>query len=517
MIKKIALILSVCFVFLMNVSNVFAAPQITEVMYDPTKGGEWVEIYNPDDTPLDLKGWKIFDGVNHTIPGQVIVPPGSYMILVDDKSAFISAFSDVTTTVIDIVTSFNNDGDTIILRNSLGTDISSMSYTSAAGASKNDKTLQNVGTEFLPWFPSIGTGTTVTKAEIDAATPVVDTTTIAPTKTTAVQSQTSSPYHAWPSDMQLYVSAGSDRISLAGAEVVFEGKVLSAARKTLPNADLIWTFGDGGSDRGTQARHTFHYPGSYVVILDVISGDYIAKDQIQVEVIKPNIEVSAVELGEKSYVELYNNTVYDIDIGGFVLEAEGLTGTHFTIPKNTLVLKGRKIIFPSVITKLFIKTNNVALKFPSGELVAKYQKEDITPEQVVANVERDVVDDTSNSQSAASYNRVEVYSKKIFASVFNTEREVESTQSDISDMQSTSTLAIATSTNDVATTSISSIQSVAAVSGAGFDITQHPRVLFVISLIVGIIALFSVLAFVDRKERESLGISKESSEIRIIE
>jgi hypothetical protein len=506
--KKYVIQISVlCWMCIMGHTTAVAAPQITEVMYDPIKGGEWVEIYNPDDTPLDLKGWKIFDGTNHTIPGQVIVPAGGYVILADDKSAFISAFSDITTTIIDIVTSFNNDGDTIILRDSLGNDISSMSYTATAGASKNSKSLQNINAEFLPWFPSIGTATTVTKAEIEAATPADPTPTSQPAQPTPT-----SPYRAWPSDMQLYVSAGGDRVSLAGAAVIFEGKVLSAARKSLPNADLIWTFGDGGSDRGTQVRHTFHYPGSYVVILDVISGEYIAKDQIQVEVVKPNIEVSHVELGEKSYVELYNNTIYDIDIGGFVLEAEGLTGTHFTIPKNTLVLKGRKIIFPSVITKLFIKSDNVVLKFPSGELVAKYAQDSKTIQTEIASSTTPVEDNTPSPQSVASNNPVEIYSKKIFASVFNTEREGETAQSD----QSTSTLAIATSTDQATTSTVSSIQS-AAVSGAGFDITQHPRILFISSLIIGIAALFTVLAFVDKKEREALGISKESSEIRIIE
>jgi hypothetical protein len=254
-------------------AQVSAALQITEVMYDPVRGGEWIELYNPDDAPVDLKGWKLYDGASHNISANaLLLGAGEYIILADDKNAFVSAFSDITTTIVDIVTAFNNDGDTIILRNASGADISQMSYKASAGASKNNKSLQLIGDEFLPWTPSIGTIAVVTKAEVEAATPSTDTTTAAP-KTTAVAQQTSSPYHAWPSDMQIYVSAGGNKVSLAGAEIVFDGKVLSAAKKSLPNADLIWTFGDGGSDRGTQVRHTFHYPGRYVVLLDVISGD----------------------------------------------------------------------------------------------------------------------------------------------------------------------------------------------------------------------------------------------------
>jgi hypothetical protein len=513
-------------VFLMCVlfvtpSSALAGLQITEVMYDPAKGGEWIEIYNPDDTAVDLKGWKLFDGASRSISttATVLLNPGEYIILADDKNAFVSAFPDISLPVIDIVTAFNNTGDTIILRNPSGTDVSTMTYTESAGASKNNKTLQFISGEFLPWFPSIGADASVTKAEIEAATPATPTTptTNQPTTTQTTQSQTSSPYRAWPSDMQLYVSAGEDKIALAGADVIFEGKVLSAARKPLPNADLIWTFGDGGSDRGTQVRHIFHYPGRYVVLLDVISGDYIAKDQIFVEVVPPQIEISKVEYTDKSYVELFNNTIHTLDIGGFILQAGGLTGTHFVIPKNTIILAGKKVIFPSEITRLLIKSDDVVLKFPSGDVIYSFTQKDKTEKQ------DQILQAENLTQSEPGVTQLpdteiekvkEVYSNNIISSLYQRLTNQPSI--------GTSPTSTATTTEEMSNTTEASetqppIPQVAAIGTVDSNWLSSPHIPFILIVIFGVLALFLVLHYLDKKEREALGISKEADEIRIIE
>ncbi len=497
------------YLFFCLVQPAQATPYITEVMYDPNSGGEWVEIFNPDDAPIDLKGWKIFDGSSHTISVSAIVPSSGYIILADDKSAFVSAFNSITTTIIDIVTSFNNDGDTVILRSPTGTDMSTMSYTSSAGASKNAKTLQLIEGNFLPWLATPGADSNTTKAEAEAAAAASNTTSNTTQTSTAVQPTPSSPYHAWPSDMQLYVSAGGDKVALAGAEVVFEGRVLSAAKKSLPNADLIWTFGDGGSDRGTQVKHTFHYPGNYVVLLDVISGDYIDKDQIQVEVIKPNIEVSAVQTGERQYIELFNNTIHDLDIGGFILEAGGLTGTHFTVPKHTILLSGRKIIFPSAITKLIINSTNVSLKFPNGEVLASYDKakEGELLSETVSIKESSAIE----IQNLADSNITQSYSTNILPSIFSIEDTAQTVDEGVVPETAQAT------SSDVGIIENNPLPMVAAASATGFDITKHPRIIFSTALLAGIMLLFSVLGFIDKKERESLGISEEADSIKIIE
>ncbi|HZF67714.1 MAG TPA: DNA/RNA non-specific endonuclease [Gemmatirosa sp.] len=69
---------------------------VTEVMPDPTKvldtAGEWIEIYNPGDAPVDLRGWQLASGPTvvtattppserHTIAVSVVVPARGLVVL----------------------------------------------------------------------------------------------------------------------------------------------------------------------------------------------------------------------------------------------------------------------------------------------------------------------------------------------------------------------------------------------------------------------------------------------------
>jgi hypothetical protein len=50
---------------------------INEIMYRPVSGDErdeYVELYNPSATPVDVGGWSFTDGISFTIPaGRVIL------------------------------------------------------------------------------------------------------------------------------------------------------------------------------------------------------------------------------------------------------------------------------------------------------------------------------------------------------------------------------------------------------------------------------------------------------------
>jgi hypothetical protein len=498
-----------------SVEKTYAALQITEVMYSPEKGGEWIEIYNDGNSPVDLKGYKLFDGVNHTISAtSLILPAGSYMILANDKSDFVSAYNNVLSQVVDIVTSLNNNGDTVIIRNASNVDLVQMTYQANAGADKNEKSLQKIDGEFLPFKPpSPGEPTQVTKNDVDEqlATETAGGSSSATANTVQNSGQTS-PYHAWPSDMQIYVSAGEDMLALAGARVTFEGKVLSAARKTLPNADLIWTFGDGGSDRGTKVYHTFHYPGKYVVILDVISGDYIAKDELFVDVVVPKLSVLNVLPGEKGYVEIKNNSIHNLDIGEYVIESGGLTGTHFKIPKNTILLSGRSIIFPNQITRLRTETNNVSLKFQDGEVITAYgkdgesQKEEIVLEnRVVTEDTREAVDETTGASFVSQ--SVQDFSKKIIASVFGSVQKN-------TPVTATSSLE-SPLVGDSAPLEDGGITQAAAV---GVSPTVPSSSLYSLGvLILGAVVFVLVLRKYDTHTQKSRSIDEEAEEIEIIQ
>jgi CotH protein/lamin tail-like protein/fibronectin type III domain protein len=68
-----------------------AAPNIVidEIQHSPTGGGdaEFLELYNPSDTAIDLSGWSISDGIGLTVqPGTVILPKSTMTFVANDPT-----------------------------------------------------------------------------------------------------------------------------------------------------------------------------------------------------------------------------------------------------------------------------------------------------------------------------------------------------------------------------------------------------------------------------------------------
>lgn len=84
--------LSLGFAWLIFVSSVFATPVINEFAADNADGitdqdgahSDWIEIYNPDSTPINLENWSLTD--SQTLPGKwrfpaVTLQPGGFLVV----------------------------------------------------------------------------------------------------------------------------------------------------------------------------------------------------------------------------------------------------------------------------------------------------------------------------------------------------------------------------------------------------------------------------------------------------
>ena len=109
---------------------------INEVMYHPTSAdstNEWIELYNPTDTPIDLNGWTIAD---HTETDKIIpdpsrgtdttLPPDGYAVLTD-----LDTTIDDTFTIPDTALRLSVDDKT--LGNGLGNQHDSLSLYDESG------------------------------------------------------------------------------------------------------------------------------------------------------------------------------------------------------------------------------------------------------------------------------------------------------------------------------------------------------------------------------------------------
>jgi len=123
--------------------------------------------------------------------------------------------------------------------------------------------------------------------------------------------------------------------------------------------------------------HHYAYPGDYVAVLDVASGEYSAGDHIFVQVIPASVTITQIAEGPDGFIELTNSAGKELDISWWRLR---VGEWYFTIPKNTRILPNTSIKFSSAVTNLFAEgAGQTKLLYPNGEIAVVYDEEPLTP------------------------------------------------------------------------------------------------------------------------------------------
>jgi hypothetical protein len=106
----------------------------SEVLYDSwvsgEKEGEWLELYNPTGTSINIGGWAISDNNEYyRIPNGTSIDAYGFLIISKGSSAFSSRYGfspDLSNFFLDL----SNSGDYLILKNSSGTVIDQVAWKS---------------------------------------------------------------------------------------------------------------------------------------------------------------------------------------------------------------------------------------------------------------------------------------------------------------------------------------------------------------------------------------------------
>jgi hypothetical protein len=111
--------------------------RINEIFADPTPkinlpDFEFIELYNPNNTPIDLYNWTISDGSStgtfQNTFGNPIIPADSFIILCPQSALSVySGYGNLA--VLSSFPSLNNAGDRIILKDNFGNEIDTLTYT----------------------------------------------------------------------------------------------------------------------------------------------------------------------------------------------------------------------------------------------------------------------------------------------------------------------------------------------------------------------------------------------------
>jgi len=93
---------------------------INEINYnsanDVTDPGDWIELYNPNSSAVDISNWEFYDNGNqYIIPSGTIIQPDEYLVLVENAAMFASIFPQVGNYIGDFAFNISKKGERISL------------------------------------------------------------------------------------------------------------------------------------------------------------------------------------------------------------------------------------------------------------------------------------------------------------------------------------------------------------------------------------------------------------------
>ena len=391
-------------------------------MYDPAgsdTGREWVEIKNDTSGPIDISGYKFLESLsasNHSltlIQGTALIPAGGFLIISNDTTKFFLDYPNFSGNLFKVsITSFNNSGNTVTLKDSNLNVVDTFIYSSAVGASDDGNSLQKISGSWSPATPTPGSTNDP----------------VAPPSSSPPSNSSSSGNNTNPSVVATTGGNGEDpalknnkksqkiETKIIAKNFVFSGvplelKVVSTGYygEVLPYGKYYWNFGDGDSKQMTSNEmekfsHIYFYPGEYSINLEYYMNYYgenpDAVDKFVVKVIAPSVVISSVGDEKDFYLEITNNGDYEADISKWILENNR---TNFVFPKNTILgVKKKIIISPHISNFVFSDGDSLRLMTPQREVAYDYgsslHKEE-TKDLVVQNTPSKVEKNSAKSIS----------------------------------------------------------------------------------------------------------------------
>ncbi|MCR4275967.1 MAG: helix-hairpin-helix domain-containing protein [Candidatus Parcubacteria bacterium] len=257
--------------------------------------------------------------------------------------------------------------------------------------------------EGLKKVPNIGSGSRY--ANIAPLITVGDTSVVNNSNTSDTSNTTSSTQNTTASseDMTTYtpppsaltVDAGINRDAVMEVPLHLSARALTKSSID-PHAHIAWGFGDGSSAEGSVVEKTYHYAGSYLVVVTATDGEAAARDEFIVTV-RP-AQVRILEIPDAG-IMVMNDTNERLDLSGWALFADR---GSFRIPNGTVMLPKASILLPTTITKL-PTAPEVTLAYPSGGIAARYA---VSTEPIAITTSASALDAQPPSR-IASYEQVQ--------------------------------------------------------------------------------------------------------------
>ncbi len=362
---------------------------INEIMYSPLRSEpEWIELYNKSNKAINIKNYSIADDKDtvKVIENLVVLNPGEFFIVSDDST--ISNFYNLDSKYqISDFPTLNNNGDKIILFDSLNRVIDSVNYYSSWGGS-GGKSLERIDPANSSIDPSNwksskdklngtpGKINSVTQKDFDIAVTGILFSPVFPKSNDNVNIS-----------VKIMNPGKNDaKINLK----LFEDTDLDS----LPDI-LISTLNDFYLAAGDSEVIPINYVISNLqtkrgfYISAVFSQDQDNSNNYIYAAIKPGFPESSIVIneimyypsgGEPEWIELFNTTNNIIDLNGWTISdvlttpvISKITGEHFINPKSYIIIARDSLIlnYHRTISSEIIITNLPVLNNDADGVVLK--------------------------------------------------------------------------------------------------------------------------------------------------
>lgn len=331
---------------------------------------EWVELYNSSSSAVDLAGWGLYEAGGGTLVINLsgAIPAGGYYIIerTDDNSV-----SDIAADVFGPFagSGLNNSGEYLVLKDSGGAAVDSVDASAGWPAGDNVAKASMERKSDGGW--QTNDGATINGKDAQGGA-IIGTPKSANSSAGSGEAATPTPapvsggggVNQAPLLPVLKAEAGGDVVIEAGRPVAFSGLTSQGA------ASYKWYLGDGAVKDGAEITHTYQFPGTYLITLEVSNGADANVDQARVFVFGGKVLINEFFIGSSSttggWIEIYNPHPSSADISGWILESGE---SKFTVPSFVLIPAKGYLVLAQLVTGLDLSSRRVSLKYPNGTAV----------------------------------------------------------------------------------------------------------------------------------------------------
>lgn len=285
-----------------NAANVV----INEVMANapaPEDKLEWIELYNPTEQPIDLKGWRLDD--KEISSSTLLIEEENFLILARDEAAFKNQWSGVSVPVVTVPMSLRNSSDTIVLESADRSLREEFSWTSDPGENISWERIDPLISANDNWHPTLlASGTPGAKNSVTGLEPPTAPNLLEPANAQELPNQAKVIF-SWVSQdgvtFTFVLSKSSDL-----SDPIIEEPDLTANSFIAEDLEPGFYFWQVSASNGLEDTPSEIF--SFRILEPVYSSDIIVNE------IYPDPET-----GEE-WLELYNNSASAVDLKNWLLQ-----------------------------------------------------------------------------------------------------------------------------------------------------------------------------------------------------